>query len=48
MTDKVAKRPNSRWAHDKRRELDEAGAKKAGYPGSLREPKNWFRGARIK
>ena len=31
----------------KRRDLTEESAKKAGYPGQLREPKGWFRGARI-
>jgi hypothetical protein len=31
----------------KRRDLTEEAAKKAGYPGALREPKGWFRGARV-
>jgi hypothetical protein len=30
-----------------RRDLTEEAAKKAGYPGALREPKGWFRGARV-
>ena len=31
----------------KRRDLTEDAAKKAGYPGQLREPKGWYRGARV-
>ena len=31
-----------------RRELDEAKAKKAGYPGTLREQTGWFRGAKVR
>jgi hypothetical protein len=45
---KIAKRPNSIWATGVRRELDEARAKKAGYPGALREETGWFRGARVR
>jgi hypothetical protein len=48
MTEKVAKRPGSKWAHSKRRDLTEEQAKKAGYPSNLREEKGWYRGARVK
>lgn len=47
-TDKKPTRPQSQWSHGKRRELDEAKAKKAGFPGALREEKGWFRGARVR
>lgn len=48
MPEKTSSKPNGRWGTGKRRQLDEASARKAGYPGDLREPRGWFRGARVK
>jgi len=48
VSEKKPARPNSRWAHGKRRELDEAAAKKAGWPSNLREEKGWHRGVRVR
>ena len=47
MSEKKASRPNSKWATGKRRDLDDSQAKKAGYPGDLREDRGWFRGAKV-
>ncbi len=43
---KTASKPNSVWATGKRRELDDAKAKKAGYPSNLHEEHGWRNGAR--
>lgn len=48
MSEKKAAKPNSRWATGKRRDLDEAAAKKAGYPGDLREQHGWRNGAKLR
>ncbi len=47
MSEKKPARPNSRWATGKRRDLDDAAAKKAGYPSNLREEKGWHHGAKV-
>jgi hypothetical protein len=42
---------STRWGSQKkqqpRRDLTEDAAKKAGYPGALREESGWYRGARV-
>jgi hypothetical protein len=47
--DEKRKTEPSKWGKgDKpRRDLTEEAAKKAGYPGALREEKGWYRGARV-
>ena len=49
MSDEKPKREPGKWGKgDKpRRDLTEEAAKKAGYPGALREEKSWHRGARV-
>jgi hypothetical protein len=51
MSEQESKVVGNRWGDkakgQKRRDLDEAAAKKAGYPGALREQPGWYRGARV-